>query len=287
MICFHHNDMDGMCAGRVVAEYYHNFNPEDFISCDYSPIDVSHIDPDELVLFVDYSFTENTKSTLDDLIQNGNQIIWIDHHDSSIKLCNKYSYLDKIYGIRSKQASGAALAFMYFYKTTFRHIPKFIQYVSDYDNWDHNMYPESTWFKYAADSQDIDLFSPMWSALFDSIGKYDNGMLERMLDVGDSIFNYVTQCNETDLSSYGYEARLGDNLIYALNKRGNSTMFGDIINKYPFVVSWIFDGSNYKYSIYSTDSGVDCSKIAEEYGGGGHAGAAGFVSSQLILEPVS
>jgi len=46
---------------------------------------------------------------------------------------------------------------------------------------------------------------------------------------------------------------------------------------------WVFDGKKYSYSIFSSNPNIDCSKIAESYGGGGHKGAAGFSSDELLF----
>lgn len=37
-------------------------------------------------------------------------------------------------------------------------------------------------------------------------------------------------------------------------------------------------------AIYSSNKEIDCSKIAESFGGGGHKGAAGFSSDELLFK---
>ena len=49
---------------------------------------------------------------------------------------------------------------------------------------------------------------------------------------------------------------------------------------------WVFNGTKYSYSIFSSNLNVDCSKIAEKYSGGGHKGAAGFSSDELLFKRV-
>ena len=49
---------------------------------------------------------------------------------------------------------------------------------------------------------------------------------------------------------------------------------------------WAYDGTNYQYSIYSQDSSVECNKIAEQYGGGGHKGAAGFKMAEMPFKKI-
>ena len=63
-------------------------------------------------------------------------------------------------------------------------------------------------------------------------------------------------------------------------------MFGEKYSEYPLVMVWVFDGTQYVYSIFSGNLEIDCSKIAESYGGGGHKGAAGFSSKDLLFRKV-
>lgn len=89
MKCFYHNDMDGRCAGSVVASFENNYNSEDFFEVDYmmdlSPM-LNLIQEGERVYFVDYSFKENTKYILDELIEINCDVVWCDHHTSSLNL---------------------------------------------------------------------------------------------------------------------------------------------------------------------------------------------------------
>lgn len=36
MICYHHNDLDGKCAAAVVAHYFKDKNPGNYIESDYT-----------------------------------------------------------------------------------------------------------------------------------------------------------------------------------------------------------------------------------------------------------
>lgn len=47
-----------------------------------------------------------------------------------------------------------------------------------------------------------------------------------------------------------------------------------------FACFWYKDGK-WAFSLYNDNGEVDCSTIAKQYGGGGHAGASGFVVSDL------
>ena len=47
------------------------------------------------------------------------------------------------------------------------------------------------------------------------------------------------------------------------------------------MMPFVFDGSKWTVSIYSTNKNIDCSELAKKYGGGGHKGAAGFQCENL------
>lgn len=278
MKCFYHNDMDGHCAGYLVRKFTENNNPEDYFESDYSGLDLSKVEIGERVYIVDYSFTEATMHQLLWLINYGCEVIWIDHHSSSLDLVEKYPELATLRGIISPEASGAALTYMWFMDCTFDKIPKYVQLVSDYDTWAHKM-PDSDAFKLGIDRYKNDVFDNVWERLDESsLISYKDIIIE-----GYTIKSYIDRDNESYLNSYGFESEIDGVTVYAVNKSSNSWIFGDLINSYPAVVVFVFNGSRWKYSIFSSDKGADCQKIAENHGGGGHKHAAGFMSDELLL----
>lgn len=281
MKCFYHNDLDGRCAGSVVAKYENNYDQNDFYEIDYI-INlrqlVENIKDNETVYFVDYSFTENNKWALDYLINKGCNLVWCDHHNSSIELINKYSEYDEIKGIRKTGVSGAALTYMYLYNTEYDNIPDFIKYVSDYDCWIYKYGENTTYFKLGMDTISHDALDNIWLELINI-----SDLLE-IINKGKLIKKYIDIDNAEYLNNYGYESEIEGYKCYVVNRKTNSWIFGKKYNEYPLVVVWAYNGKKYSYSLYSSDKNVDCSKIAEKYGGGGHKGAAGFSCDKLIVK---
>lgn len=281
MICFYHNDLDGHCSGAIVRMYEQKYNQVDdgiFIESDYSGLDISQVSEGETVYIVDYSFTERTLRYLYELLNKGCEIIWIDHHQSSLDLIQKHPELDDLYGIRSNEASGAALTYMYLYDVSSEELPYFVMLVSDYDTWKHE-YADSDTFKLGMDAIKNDVNDPIWDILLED----DDAVYDIIRD-GETIQKYIDNDNEQYLNSYGFEAYIDGIKVYAVNKSSNSWIFGDKINEYDAVVAFVFDGSEYKYSIFSSKYGANCQNIAEFHGGGGHPHAAGFLSSTFDLE---
>lgn len=63
----------------------------------------------------------------------------------------------------------------------------------------------------------------------------------------------------------------------------SSNDFNSVEGEYDLYIGFSFNGESWTYSIRSNKDSVDCSEIASNYGGGGHKGAAGFRSKELLL----
>lgn len=286
MKCFYHNDLDGRCAGAIVAQYEDNYNREDFFEVDYimdlTPM-INKIKDGEKVYFVDYSFTETTKHILMSLIERCD-VIWIDHHLSSIQLEEKNEW--NIKGIRNDRASGAALTYMYLHNKAFDSIPRYVKLVSDYDCWRFKFDPETTRFKIGIETEDYDALDMVWKLLnYHHHTNFEMSImtLNKIIKKGEVIKGYIDKDNAQYRNNFAYESEIDGHKCLVVNRRSNSWIFGEKYSEYPVVMVWVFNGSKYSYSIFSGDPNVNCAKIAEKFGGGGHKGAAGFSSNELLF----
>lgn len=283
MKCIHHNDMDGRLAARIVADFEDNYNQEDFFEMDYSQeLPYDKISKDELVYVVDFSFTVDKKQRLDGLLEITDNLVWIDHHQSSLELIRQFPQYKKIKGNIRDGRSGAALTYMYLHKKSFNDIPQYIKYVSDYDCWKYEFGKDSKYFKCYIDSVDYTPFAGVWGEL-----KHDTDglLLTQHIDEGRTIKRYIDNEYKRVRESLAYELEIGGYKALCINAEGNSWLFGDEIKNYPICMTWTFDGNIYNYSLYSDqdkEDAVDVSKICEKYGGGGHPGASGIQSVEKI-----
>jgi len=282
--------MDGRCAGAIVAQYENNYNREDFFEVDYlmdlTPM-LNKIKEGEKVYFVDYSFKEDTKWVLHHLLKKECNVVWIDHHTSSLELEKNHHW--NIDGIRRDKISGAALTYMYLYNCEFNELPYYIKLVSDYDCWIYNFDPDTTYFKIGIETESYDALDVIWEVLAGvNISEFDTtATLYQIRDKGKIIKGYIDRDNDQYRNQFSYESIIGGNKALVVNRKTNSWIFGDKYNEYPLVCVWAFNGTRYSYSIFSSNPNVDCSKIAESYGGGGHKGAAGFSSDELLFKKLS
>ena len=284
MKCFYHNDLDGRGAASIVVQATLNYSKEDYFEVDYVmelPLDL--IKEGEQVWFVDYSFKKDTCHILTDLITKNCEVIWIDHHTSSINLEKEFPEFLKIKGLRQEGISGAALVYMYYYNCNFDKVPYYIKLISDYDCWQYKYDPDTTFFKLGIGGTEHHPLNDIWNALLeDKEGK----QLSTLIATGKSIKNYIDIENTFYREHFSYESEIAGYKCLVVNKKTNSWVFGEKYKEYPLVVVWVFDGSKYAYSIFTSNKDIDCCKIAESYGGGGHKGAAGFNSTELLFKKV-
>lgn len=286
MKCFYHNDLDGRCAGALVAHFTNQHAREDFFEVDYTkPLPLDLVEKGETVYFVDYSFTDKTMDQLEYLV-NGKKcsVVWIDHHTSSLKICEKFTWLAGLPGIRSDDGSGALLVYKWFRPC--EEVPYFVKLVSDYDCWKYEFAPYTDFFKLGIESREDDALDRIWEEL---IWQWDTNKVSVITDIikkGKTIKKFITQTNDYYREHFCYISEISGIPCAVVNWKTNSWVFGDLVNKYPITMVWVFDGEFYSYSIFSIDPTVNCCGIAESYGGGGHKGAAGFKSTELLFKKV-
>ena len=166
MKCFYHNDMDGRCAGSIVAQYEKNYNKENFFEVDYMmELPIDRIQENETVYLVDYSFKKDTVWQLEKILEITRNVIWIDNHTSSLNLERELSWVKEIEGVRQDKISGAGLTYMYLMGSEFEDMPYYIQLVSDYDCWIYNYEPDTTYFKLGIETTNYDATDEIWMVL--------------------------------------------------------------------------------------------------------------------------
>ena len=282
MKCFSHNDLDGRGARALVAQYENNYNEEDYFEVDYvQELPLDKILKDEKVYFVDYSFSKNTYHVLLEILKITKNVIWIDHHQSSIDLIDEYPELESIEGIvRNNNISGAGLTWMYFNKKVdLSEAPEFVKLISDYDCWILSN-KDAMFFKLGMDAlPNKNVNDEVWSILL------SDSLEDDLIKMGKTISLYMENDNREYCEKYSFETKLPgfDYKVLACNRKSNSLLFGDKINDYDIVCPFVYDGNKYTYSLFTNKDNIDCRKIAESFGGGGHKQAAGFSNDNLIF----
>lgn len=309
IVIFHHNDLDGYGAAAVVYNMiFNNANDNSsvnmctFLECNYGSLKVTasrlieagfkHI---EQIYIVDLSFSNSdTFGEVYKILEAYPEckINWIDHHEASINFlstCKDDGTFQVLvashklkYYITDKH-SGAWLAWEYMNNQILAFMPQVVKYIDDYDRWVHN-YPESKWLNniFWSYKPGTELKSPnsrTWNSII-----YDDTILSQIIQNGKIIADYKSGLYEGIFKSYAYVVDDFEGYkAIVLNSNGNSECFCDAYDSYPICILWRFNGSIYTYSLYSNPKfNVNCNEIAVKYGGGGHPGAAGFATDELL-----
>lgn len=108
----------------------------------------------------------------------------------------------------------------------------------------------------------------------------------KIINNGKLIKEYNDAKNSNIVKNNAYTIVINNHDCIVLNTAERSSqVFAEFFNEYKFAIVWSFNGNNFTYSIYSNLEDIDCSQIAKYFNpkGGGHKGAAGFVSDKLLF----
>lgn len=279
MKCYYHNDADGRCAGAIVFLSLENQKDDgygiDFIEVDYKDkIDVSAIKPNERIIIVDFSFT---LEVMDMVLGVTKDVTWIDHH----KTAEHYKYGCEIKGIRdfsNKGDAGCELAWRYFRGT--EKMPDAVKLIGDRDSWNWQYGTRTAEFNEGLKLYPHCPTDRIWEELLNS--NTGESHVDFICNKGETCLSYRDSfCNDY-LKSFGFETKFEGYkcLVLGLYHFG-SEAFGKKFKEYDICISFGFDGEKYSVGLYSEK--VDVGEIAKKYGGGGHKGAAGFISKEFLF----
>lgn len=309
MRIFYHNDEDGKASARIVYINLKKSGVADTLLKEHAFIEVDHstdfpkekVNTDSIVYIVDLSFTEKTYKDIIWILEYGTKVVWIDHHKSSneaLKLIleeikDKPELIENFEYKIETDTNKAAVVLVYEYFAEKNNIidknhhvsrPSYVDFISDYDTWTYK-YAEVTKHFVLGINSDIDRLHPLKSKVWEEF-ETESIHGNKWTGKGEVIKNYLDGEYTKYRELYMYESVYEGITCAVINNKTNSWIFGDCIEKYPFVVVWAFNGKQYIHSLYSSNANIDCSEIAKKLSdgkGGGHKGAAGFRSDHLIF----
>lgn len=299
MKCFYHVDFDGKCS----AFWVHQLAPklddydEEYIMINYGmEFPFEKIKKDEQIFIVDYSIMPEE---MEELLKITNNVTWIDHHISAIKRYDGFPH--QIPGLRYDGIAGCMLTYCYF-KHMLVHIteenslvcvpfkedmcydaPIFTKYVADYDVWKFKYGEKTKAFEIGLTLEDTDPTDAdnIWNKLYNNeIGTVD------IIANGKNLLKYRDNWSKEYCEAVGFETEFEGYKCFAINMAmaGSDNFTSVDQDKYDMFIGFSFNGKRWTYGLRSTK--VNCSEIAMKYGGGGHPGAAGFSSDDLLLKSV-
>lgn len=273
MKIFHHNDLDGRCAGAIAFKYAMGLSfgyGIETIEVDYKDVlPLYKIRDKEMVVIVDFSFPPED---MEMVLKKTEEVIWIDHHKTAERY--PYQHLKGLRDFKDKNKSGCELTWEYFF--TNDPIPRAVSLIGDRDKWAWRMGPDTTPFNQGLKLYDTRPESKLWEYLFERQGMMDKQIIEE----GKMCVKF------RDSLCYDYAKRMGFETEFEGHKSFamgicmfGSEAFGSRIREYPLCISFEFDGEKFTVGLYSEK--IDVSEICKKHGGGGHKGAGGFVCNSL------
>ena len=276
MKVFYHNDNDGKCSAALIRKHLISKDGIDFIEMDYSkPFPLGTIGINEPVYIVDYSITTHE---MDVLLKITKDVVWIDHHVSAIEKYKNYPH--DIKGLRINGISACMLTFYYLSGISTDEAPLSVKLINDWDIWAFKYGNDTRHFQIALNAVDNHPTSYLWENLL-APGEF---LAKELISDGKIMAEYRDGWAKEYCKSKGFESEFEGYRCFAMNLGlCNSEYFKSVDNgDYDILIPFSFNGEKWTYSLYSKT--VDVSKIAQKYGGGGHKGASGFSSDELLLK---
>lgn len=274
IVLFHYPCQDGLTSGWITDHYHktHNQTIELYPIQHGTAIEYSRLES-KRVLFCDYA---PSLEILNELEKIATTITILDHHISA-----KNALENKSYAVFDMNKSGAGLTWSYFYPDI--ETPKFIQMVQDRDIWTWKL-PNSRPFTaglytmcQSCNTYEFDTIFKIFDEFFANIEN-----VNKCIELG--IIVDKVSMNKANGIAKDHVKKIDvwrDHKVCIVNCFADlSSDVGDIIGSnenVDFVVLWNYNHptSEYRISLRSKNK-VDVSKIAKEFGGGGHVNASGF-----------
>jgi oligoribonuclease NrnB/cAMP/cGMP phosphodiesterase (DHH superfamily) len=293
VICYYHKiDLDGKCSAAIVRRKYPDC---ELIGVDYPDRpDFEKINSEDTVFVVDFSFEPDDMERLLEICRD---LIWVDHHKSSIEKIGYQIGQDGvsslamyINGQREIGKAGCELTWQYLFPE--EPTPNVVKLLGGYDvfdksdigYWENYILP----FQYGMRMSDWSPEITAWQNLFGKDPELAEKIFEMRLAKGETILAYEDQQNATYAKEMAFPVEFEGHEAWAINKAlGNSKIFETFgSQERPLWILFSYKAGVWKYSLYANPAALnlDVSQIAVKYGGGGHAGAAGFQSNKYLLK---
>lgn len=312
ILILHHDDRDGYTSAALIVDYLEKKYKKEEISIytreiDYSVLLIDVFEdcvnqmgrhPDHIYI-LDYSIStiDNCSAILK--LARTHDLVWIDHHKSTIEMAEEYPSIEFIEGYRVDGIAGCALTYLWTHDikpyvdiekgneniVSFLKqcgCPPYVLYAHRYDIFDVD--EDVLCFNYG------NLISSVGEAL-SYIHMSEEELNKNIIEEGKIIKGYLDKQNRILVESNAIEHTCtfeNRELKYLILNHTvfNSLVFGDLINEYDFVCIYALQkNGKWKHSLYTVKDDIDVSRIAKKFDGGGHRKAAGFVSgAPLILQ---
>lgn len=258
-LCIYHKSCaDGYGAAVVVKKHSMDNNYQcQFKAATYGdePPNVTGLN----VIIVDFSYP---RETLIKMNEEAKSLLVLDHHKTAEENLSGLPYC-----VFNMERSGAMLAWNLFHPD--KEPPLLIQFIQDRDLWQWRLHGSK---EFSAALQMLSFNFGQWLDLLNDhhcrdlveTGKWIWGYQQNLID------NACDPKKITIVTVCGYLVPMTNTTVLI------SEICGRLSEGNPFAITYFDSGHKRIYSLRSQESGIDVSKIAQHFGGGGHKHAAGF-----------
>lgn len=221
------------------------------------------------VLIADFSYPEDV---LREMAKVATSIVVLDHHRSSAAAFRKLFDEGLIRGEHDETRSGAHLTWEYVWGN--RHAPRLIEHIQDRDLWKFEM--EGT-REVTATVASVGQDEAAWLG----IGKaLESGRAHEVIREGAAILRQRDVDMASVIRAGQRDMIIGGHRVPVVNAPyfWASDIAGQLAQGAPFAATYmdLKDGRQFSLRSRGGEGALEVHTIAEEYGGGGHSGAAGF-----------
>lgn len=278
VVIYHKSDFDGIFCREIARKAYGD--KAEYIGWEYGepePI----VRPEQYLFILDLSVPGLMKHP---------GLIWIDHHKSTIEQYKDFP----IAGLQIDGVAACRLAWQYFFGETVRPFtkqdfidrkviePLSVRLAGEFDIWDKRD-PRAEQFQLGLKAENYNDEPDLWKALF-----FGDHTVKRIIEAGQIIQVYQRNIDSEILKSRAFDLHWNGLTFLAINHaRCNSMTFESGAKSYhDGLLSFCWNGTKWTISMYHTtyNKEIDLSKIAVQFGGGGHKGACGFTCKILPFD---
>ncbi len=260
IVYYHKHCLDGF--GSAWAAWKKFGDAAEYVGLlrEYPPVDGTGTE----MYFIDFTYP---LPIMEKLKSQGNRLIALDHHisqEAATKICDDFVY--------DLNRSGAVIAWQYFHPGT--PVPKLLSYIQDNDLFTNRLpYIRECISALALEEQTFENFSRL-ARLCEDDHEF-HALVQRgqiLLQAREGAVAKLLARAEP-ITFEGYDTMIVNTFIHY------SDVAAAIYREKgcPLGMAWSYADGKIHVSLRSDGVTVDCSAIAQKYGGGGHKGAAGFI----------
>ncbi|TSC72264.1 MAG: phosphohydrolase [Parcubacteria group bacterium Gr01-1014_70] len=213
------------------------------------------------VFTVDYSFPHDA---IAEVRRHVRSLTVIDHHESN----REAAHLADNHLFQMTH-SGAVLSWKYFHPK--KPVPRLLRYVEDADLWKFHL-------RHSREITEALLLYDMNFKTWEKLARdFEGGRIKKYVEEG-SVLLRLRDRRIGRLIGYGEKITFEGHKALLVNSPFYVSEIGHSIVKHgtPVAIMWSRREQKIMVSLRSDGSTVNVAKLAEQYGGGGHAAAAGF-----------